>query len=196
MIGDINEDEIFILGCKLDNLFNCLRIKKIGYGYQKGKMVNLLTRDPEGYYQFDDIESFKSLAGTSLGYGWIEYAEDVEEEIKSIGAVVPKSKYHNNETMGIVIKIDNEETKHIISQNIQVDEDILNNLGEMSDWFCIEESTINEVQAIIDRKGKEGIYIIIPSNYIDVEYAFSLYCDLLEAIYELVNNKEEELDCV
>lgn len=191
MLTELNEEEISILLEKLYTLKACKEIIKLGYEYTEKHFPRLTYHDEFGTESI--VGAINSLVGTSIGDGEVSYAHEAIDQIHSSGGIVPYIEaYDERETIGVLIRIDNETTRYIYKHNINIDY-ILNNfttlLNDISLFDCY--TNIESAQVYMNYKQGNGLYIIL-SHDVFIDSFLDEYIMLLK---ELQNVQKENEKC-
>lgn len=193
---NINEEEINRLQGKLGILLDCMTIKELGYEYPNDSYIVIDPMyDADGYYTGDPLEMLNGIIGPSLGKGFCESTVCWENELRDLGAEIPYIKYEDDqdEVIGFTLNINNKDTEKFIEYNLQIDREMQIVISNLEADVYFEESTVENIQFIIDYKNKNGFFIVVPENYFAIDYFINGYVKLLQIIRNRIENYEKQL---
>lgn len=191
MLTELNEEEIIILLEKLYTLKACKEIIKLGYEYTENHFPRLTYHDEFGSESL--ASTLTTVLGTSIGDGEISYIHEAIDQIHSSGGIVPYVEaYDNRETIGTLIRIDNETTRYIYKHNINIDYILNNFIASLNDISLFDYYVnIDSAQVYMNYKQGDGLYIIL-SHDVFIDSFLDEYIMLLK---ELQNVQKENEKC-
>lgn len=191
---DINEEEVDRLYGKLNTIWLCLKLRDLGYEYEKGEFITIDLRvEEDGYGSLNQEEVLTGLLGTAIGDGCVKSNDDMQEELKALGAKIPHNLYDKGSVCGFTLKLDNEDTNKYIRCNIKDEDMIRKNQINMAERCCFyEESDVKDIQIILDHENG-SIFIVTPEEYVMIDEFFDSCIDFLADIQESIKKYEENL---
>ena len=192
---DINEEEIERLYGKLIILEQCIRIRKLGYEYPKNEYITIdMMCEMDGYGTQDPVSIIAGIIGTSVGNGYCCDTESVKDDVLSVGGKIPYSQYDIDSIVGFTININNDDTKKFIKYKMSVSKNVEKIIKSIESDLCYDESTVSDIQFIVDYEGNSGFYMIVPEYYFAGDYFIQSYIELLETIRDEINEFEKEMN--
>lgn len=164
----------------------CCELKSLGFIYDNHKKVYIDPYMDTWGTIVDDYEIVENVIYPSLGGGGLMHNSYFKDIILDCGLEVPTSIYDDSCIVGTSIRIDNQYTRTIYENCGHYD------IGKIQQMpidiytfgMLYEESSIMEIQSCFN---EDGLLIVFPENYVNVENFIYDYVDLMRHIVRTAN---------